>query len=519
MADESVVIEERFEINDDEASGGIDRIAGAAKRLVGSLSGLGTRILQVAGAAGLIGAAFSFPGLIRGANEFMGSVRTISEVTGLSARHASGLMQAFQGVGIEGSEAERILLSMSRAATRMEESVGKAGRGGGNILKQLGVDLTKGPGATLEQLAGLAQKGKLGIGELMQAMSIRGGQAADLMRLLKQGPEAIKAAMAGGVLGAGDLANFEKAQNLSRQVGASFTAAIAKLESGLLPLVIQAMGYVKAHLDGWMSTAKSVFAFISEHIHAIGVSVEAIGAVLVGAKALTTVTGAVSGIAGFARMIGGAGEAKAAAGAVSALAGGARAAAGAVGSFGKQALDGTSAMEGAMDAVGSFAAALGPVILGLGVAATAFYLIPKALDALKGDPTKQRMMSGISMPIAGSYVPTTDELGFPTLMTQGHTAGGQSMGGVSSTLAAQTAQFDVNPVTGALTVPDFNQSDEDKAPEEPEEPPPINVHVALDLNFAEGFDPERIAVSSTEALASLGDRPVQSTFSPTFSVK
>lgn len=298
------IVETKFTA-DDQTSGVLTKQAELADRAGESVDRLKNKVREYAGiAAGAVG-LFGFAESLRGANEFYDTVRDIANVTGMTASTASGIAEAFERVGIEGQETGRIIESLSRVTAEMSMAASGAVSDGKELQERfsaVGVDISKGPVEALKQMAAGVQQGKINAGELMEVFAIRGEAAADLMRLLKQGPEAIEQIAAkGGPITDALMGNFQQMEQSSYALHAEWNEVMIKLEEGLLPVAKEFLNDLRA----WLPAVEGFFSFTTEHLGGILTIAGMIATVWAGVWSVDKIRGFVGAIQGIGGWMGG----------------------------------------------------------------------------------------------------------------------------------------------------------------------------------------------------------------------
>src|SRR5260370_4663863 len=175
MADKELQeVETEFTIKDTTTSA-LAKISGAAGKVSNQFNRISSSLGGIASLGAVIGGGLGFVEAIHGVNEYLGAVAGISKVTGTATERASGLLDAFEEVGIEGESAERILLGMSRKTAMVEtnmKGVGQATGGSLGLLRKLGVNLDKGIVPAMIRMSELTKKSKIRAGELRIAFGI-----------------------------------------------------------------------------------------------------------------------------------------------------------------------------------------------------------------------------------------------------------------------------------------------------------------------------------------------------------
>ena len=304
-------VETRFTGDDSPLQAAIGRIVGGAKRVNHAFDHASEVLGGLASVAAVVGGGFSLERAVDSTKEYLSSIDRISRLTGESVSDTDGLLEALEKVGLEGDSAERIFLGISRKTANAEQhmnALGQATGTTGQMMKHLGVDLKNGPVASLEQMATAVQKGKLGAGELGMAFGIPRTQVVGLMELLQRGPkyihESVIEARKYGVTVA-DLSSFKQMQNAQREIGAAWKRINVIIGSELMPLVASWLKDGADKMRGWVEHAREYGKVLHHWLQDHYQLVLRIGKVLLANYALQKATG--SGIGGIAgRAVGGA---------------------------------------------------------------------------------------------------------------------------------------------------------------------------------------------------------------------
>ena len=145
----------------DQTTGPLANMTKAASRMSGLFNSASRVVGGFTAIAGAAGAAFSATSAVKGTLELLQNVKKVQDYTKMSAENAGGLLDYMEQAGISGSEATRSLMMMSKAATRVEMSTSKISSGTSGqskLFQKLGIDIHKGPAASLERVSELAQQ-------------------------------------------------------------------------------------------------------------------------------------------------------------------------------------------------------------------------------------------------------------------------------------------------------------------------------------------------------------------------
>jgi hypothetical protein len=550
----------------DQVSGPMARISGAVSKVSQGFNKLSSGFLSLTGIGAAAVGALSLKGIVESTNEHMRTIQRISTITGETAQHADGLVESFAKVGIEGSEAERILLMMSRTGAKMEDTVMSTAMGVQNTasrMRALGIDITHGPYKAMVGLAGAVQRGKLDVGHLTRMMGIRPQMALDFMRILQRGPQYLKATIdemekSGTAVTAENLASFQKFQDVKNEVLAGWKRIQIVVGKELYPVITQLLQNVKDKIPGWIEGAKKFGTFLKDNLEtAIGLA-KTLGKVMM-ANAMIMKLSALGGAGG--------GQGVGIGGAVSGI-----------GKFafgkgftgprvlGEQILRGVSGVPiGPLTAgMSRLAPALGilgnivPMLLRLSVVGVillavvgAFKAITQNFMGIRGflteiwerlratfavfgrlfsdaSPITKFFKLALPLAIGGLLMVVENIIGFvtklarfiaeiidkPTALLSPIETWQRVSAGVERETQAELLRARKQSAADALA--------ETKAQGQRPGAPNFDFRgsrFAITQTFAEGFDPDRIAVAFANDLATLGERKLQSGFSPMFAVR
>lgn len=227
--------------------------------------------------AAVAGGAFGAHEVISGTLEYLQNIKKIGDITGMAAEKADGLMDTFKKAGIDGDATIQALQMMSKAGARMEMAMGgvqKATGGVRNYMRELGVDVNKGPEAAFIRLAQLAEKGKVSTERLALAMRVPFDTARKMMTVMKLGPEALresinelsKKGMAVTAENVDAYSRIYAAQNNIKALWERITLVVGK---EFLPVIEDLLQGVSGKLEGWVQHAQSfgkvMSSFLRDH--------------------------------------------------------------------------------------------------------------------------------------------------------------------------------------------------------------------------------------------------------------
>ena len=304
MSEESTKVVHDITIVDhgSKALGGIASMAGS---LSSKFNHLSKEIVGIAGLGAVAAGGFGLAEMVKDAGAYIGRVKRVSELTGMTAESTDGIMEGMKKVGLEGEQAESILTRMSRKGAMLEAAMFGARQQGGGLtreMKHLGVDMAHGPEKAMLSAAAAAQKGKIDATKLAVAFRVPMADAGKLFKLLQKGPESlteqIKELRESGMAITGDnLATFARITAAKNSIGAGWERISVTIGKELLPVIAELLESVEKKIPEWTGYAKDFGHWLNLHLKDGLATATAIGKVLLFNAAIQKVTAA-GGIGG-----------------------------------------------------------------------------------------------------------------------------------------------------------------------------------------------------------------------------
>lgn len=310
-------VELKFDVNEGDGVRKINSLAHATDRL-GSLFDRVTGAMTLAGG---IGGVMAIGETIGAINETYRAVGRLKAMTGMAAGQAHAMLDAFELSGVEATTSERMIMMMARHTREMEDGAGQHAESMAAQFKRMGIDLKKGPVESLLQMSKAAESGKVTIDQIVKLFGIPKSHAADMMKMLQKGPAAIKGIMddtlhSGDLINESALASFERMQQAKREMKDSWEGVVGIIYKQLLPVVARFMSTMKEGFDKMMPVVERVGEFLVAHMETAVALAKTFGKLMIANKLLGMTTG--QGLAGnakrlagwaFPKAIGGAGKA------------------------------------------------------------------------------------------------------------------------------------------------------------------------------------------------------------------
>ena len=287
----------------EQAVSKLGSLATAATRVAHSFHG----IFEIAGVLGGVAGAFKIAETIRETDQLFQAVGRVKDMTGIAAERAHAIFDMFELSGIEMGGAERIMTSLVRLSGKMGESMsGTAGQSDRlhGIMRKLGVAVKAGPEDRLFAMSKAAVAGKLQINDLVSAFNIPRTQAAQMMTMLKQGPDHLRAIQKDTLAGADliddrALESYRKMLQVRRELADAWGGIVGVLYKNLLPAVTVILQEMKKGFDEVMPIASAIGKTLSDHMELVVRLTKTYLTLLAASKVMNMATGTQMGV--FAR--------------------------------------------------------------------------------------------------------------------------------------------------------------------------------------------------------------------------
>lgn len=269
-------------------AGGI--MAAAGRRIAGAFEGF----QGVAAAAGGIAGVWMVAETVREVDHLYQSVMRVRDMTGMAADHAHAMFDMFELSGIAGESAERIITSMTRSAEKMSDGFGGVGTQAlmvKQLLSSIGAKTGGGPEERILAMSKAAVAGKLNVDQLIRAFMVPRSQASQMMSMLKQGPEKLRAIQQDTLKGAdviddAALESYKTMLQTRRELKDAWGDLVGVFYKNLLPAVTAVLGGIKKGFDDVMPIAASIGKMLSAHMDTVVRLTKTYVALLIAAKTI-----------------------------------------------------------------------------------------------------------------------------------------------------------------------------------------------------------------------------------------
>jgi hypothetical protein len=293
---------------DDKVSAGLERMAaiGEKVREIGREAARGFSVL-----GGLAG-AFAIGETVREVGQLYDAVGRVKSVTGESAENSYAMLQTFEKFGVSVEDGERALTRMTIRGQRLEtQMMGALGHANelSSTFQRLGINLKRGPIDAVEKLAAAAQKGKLSSEDIIQTFHVMPQQAGAMMSMLKEGPEAIKksieeAAKSAAVIDNAALQSWQKMKRARTEFSSAWQDLVGIFVKRIIPTITPVLQAFTHNIEAWAPAAEKFSEILGTGLEFGANHAKMILYYMTATKAVAMATG--QSIGGWAKQSGGA---------------------------------------------------------------------------------------------------------------------------------------------------------------------------------------------------------------------
>lgn len=299
----------RLKVDANPAIAALSMFRRAAGGVVGVMSQLGSHLSAAFGIGGVLGIGNA----IKGVDELYSTISKLKKATGENAQSLHAVLDAFEKGGMGAQDTEQIILQLYRSTRAAAGAISITGEKASDLaanFRAVGVSIKAGPEEQLIQMAAAAQKGRLGLEDLIRLFRIPPEKAASTLAMLKQGPEALKKSMAEQKAGAASiteesLASFKAMQKARAEASSAFGDIVSIVYRTFFPAIANGLQVVRDKLVEWQPVAENVAKIMVDNMRTVVWLAEKYVKLLLVSKALQVTTG--MGIGGNLKRLGGAG--------------------------------------------------------------------------------------------------------------------------------------------------------------------------------------------------------------------
>lgn len=276
----ATVVENIIKVTD-ESSQKLERIERSAGRTGKTVDGLASKLAKLAAP---LAAAFGLARSVTGAKEYVAQIERIQALTNMSANNIAGMTHAMKISNLQGTDMEMIFENM--AVKQAEFAKGMAGAV--EQSRRLGVDLRQGPQQQLIEMARLVEQGKLGTAGVREMTQASGPALVGLMDLLRKGSKDVTSLLEEGRqknrhITDDTVKSFKQFDTMMTKVKLAWVRISTIVLNKLMPGITKGGLKFEKIIDGWAegaakvgSVIASVGGFLAKHGTLLGVLVKSL---------------------------------------------------------------------------------------------------------------------------------------------------------------------------------------------------------------------------------------------------
>jgi len=309
VADEEKEVELRFTASD-EASSPISKIAGLVDHLGHKVEHIAEGLMRwgemLTGFVGI----YSLTESVRGANEYLSSIDRVRQLTKMSATEVVGLTHAMELSDMEAGDIASTLGRISKATTKINHGNKQATAD----ARRWGLDLKHGPEKAILSISDAVDKGKMKAGDVARVIGGAGEGLGNMMAMLNKGQATLQGEISEGQeenksVTDSALDAFGEYDTKVKEIRGSWQALVTSVVVKFQPYITAVMDWMKKKIDDLRPAIEAFGNFFVKHIDAVTTAAKLLGKVLLANTLIGKATGGKLGIySGAKRLItGGAG--------------------------------------------------------------------------------------------------------------------------------------------------------------------------------------------------------------------
>jgi hypothetical protein len=305
VADITNVVEDRIQVVD-RATGPLRAIQGQAGRLRQTFQGMVGWAARIGGIAG----AFGIGKAVVETQQLYETIERVQAVTGMGAAQAHSMLDALELSGVSLVSSERLLIRMTKSADVLSGAMGEvagAGEDSARFFKQVGIDIKAGPQQMLLQMADAVQQQKVGVTDLVKRFGIPIREAGKLMAVLQRGRGEMQRMMDetltdSDLVTDSALKSFLEMQKARREMSDAWQEVVGTIYKAVLPAFTKVFRGISERMKEWAPAAQAFGEFLARNMETILGLATSLFKLMVANKALMLATG--TGLVGLTKKMG-----------------------------------------------------------------------------------------------------------------------------------------------------------------------------------------------------------------------
>lgn len=273
----------------DLASATAAQVAAAAGKIGTAFDNASMRLASFAKTMGPLAGLFGFGASIAGAKRYMQTIEELNTITNAGVENVVGMTHAMEQSGLRAEETRAVMISMARKQAELAAGSQEVAK----LAKKYGVELKKGPEAALVSMSKQMQAGKIGTGEVVKLLEESGAKAVDLLR---KGPAEVQRLFAEGRkknlhVNEQTVAQYKQLDIQMTRIKQAWTRVTSTILVKLAPVLTNMLRFMETRIDGWVSGAQRFGSYMAENMDSIIYNARLFGKIMLANAALVKFTG------------------------------------------------------------------------------------------------------------------------------------------------------------------------------------------------------------------------------------
>jgi hypothetical protein len=305
----------------EKTAGGLERAGKAAahggQAGAGAFGTLFDTLKGMAGISGVVGVALGLHAAIESTEKYMNNLKQVHEITGATVSQTDFLLSSARRAGVGYDTMVNAMTRLSKKGAMLATSQAAMSQqvpGMGKRFAALGVDLKKGPVASMEAMSKAVKTGKIGVGELMGQFGIPAKEAADMRDFLNElDPKKLAAAKkgGGGFMDEGTMKAFKAIEQAQHRIADTWNRIKITVITKLYPIVANMAEEFAGKLERFLPKLEDAMQYVADNMDRIVAAAKIFVSVMTAKKVVSMMASAAGpeGIVGKLAKMGGAGDA------------------------------------------------------------------------------------------------------------------------------------------------------------------------------------------------------------------
>lgn len=263
----------------------VGRLGGVVDRAAGRFTGMAANFAGLAG-------FFALGPAISGAQAYISHLDKISDLTGIAADKVAGISNALEDSGVQAGTVENVFAKLVKKTAQ----AGEGNKSLIKMARQYGVAIKEGPESALIAVSGLLEKGKINAGQMQRILGVSSDDAADLADALAQGPGELQkkieeATKKNHAFNDEAMGGMQRYQNAVASIGTAWHRLTGSILIKLAPGLEAIADKMSKSIDGWIDGAERFGNYLVKHMDQLIEGAKTYAKIMAATTVLKTVTG------------------------------------------------------------------------------------------------------------------------------------------------------------------------------------------------------------------------------------